>query len=86
MPLTTNAIARLSSAVGTVAAWRPPMKLNETTGMYFKRLAEISPPEQAKRYRDVFSFDPKVQAAAFEYLREHEPRHASMLIRRSPRI
>jgi acetylornithine deacetylase/succinyl-diaminopimelate desuccinylase-like protein len=28
----------------------------------------------------VFSFDAKVQAAAFEYLREHEPRHASMLI------
>ncbi len=79
VPLTSNAIARLSSAIGTVAAWRPPLKLNETTGMYFKRLAEISTPEQAKRYRDVFSFDPKVQAEAFEYLREHEPRHASML-------
>jgi acetylornithine deacetylase/succinyl-diaminopimelate desuccinylase-like protein len=80
VPLTTNAIARLSSAVGTVASWRPPMKLNETTGIYFKRLAEISTPEQAKRYRDVFSFDPKVQAETFEYLREHEPRHASMLV------
>jgi len=80
VPLTTNAIARLSSAVGTVASWRPPMKLNETTGIYFKRLAEISTPEQAKRYRDVFSFDPKVLAETFEYLREHEPRHASMLV------
>ena len=80
VPLTTNAIARLSSAIGTIADWRPPLKLNETSGMYFKRLAEISPPEQAKRYRDVFSFDAKVQAAAFEYLREYEPRHASMLI------
>jgi acetylornithine deacetylase/succinyl-diaminopimelate desuccinylase-like protein len=80
VPLTTNAIARLSSAVGTVAAWRPPMKLNETTGIYFKRLAEISTPEEAKRYRDVFSFDPKVQAEVFEYLRAHEPRHASMLV------
>jgi acetylornithine deacetylase/succinyl-diaminopimelate desuccinylase-like protein len=79
VPLTTNAIARLSNAVGTIADWRPPVKLNETSGMYFKRLAEISPPEQARRYRDVFSFDAKVQAAAFEYLREHEPRHASML-------
>jgi acetylornithine deacetylase/succinyl-diaminopimelate desuccinylase-like protein len=79
VPLTSNAIARLSSAVGTVAAWRPPLKLNETTGVYFKRLAEISPPEQARRYRDLFSFDAKVQAAAFEYLREHEPRHASMV-------
>lgn len=80
VPLTTNAVARLSSAVATVAEWRPPLKLNETTGMYFKRLAEISPPEQAGRYRDVFSFDPRVQAETFEYLREHEPRHASMLI------
>jgi acetylornithine deacetylase/succinyl-diaminopimelate desuccinylase-like protein len=79
VPLTTNAIARLSNAVGTVAAWRPPLKLNETTGMYFKRLAEISSPEQARRYRDAFSFDEKVQAQTFEYLREHEPRHASML-------
>ena len=79
VPLTTNAIARVSTAVGTVASWRPPLKLNETTGIYFKRLAEISTPEQAKRYRDVFSFDPKVQAETFEYLREHEPRHASML-------
>ena len=79
VPLNSNAIARLSSAVGTVAAWRPPLKLNETTGVYFKRLAEISPPEQARRYRDLFSFDAKVQAAAFEYLREHEPRHASMV-------
>jgi acetylornithine deacetylase/succinyl-diaminopimelate desuccinylase-like protein len=79
VPLTTNAIARLSTAVGTIATWRPPLKLNETTGVYFKRLAEISPPEQARRYRDVFSFDPKVQAETFEYFREHEPRHASMV-------
>ena len=79
VPLTSNAIARLSSAVGTVAAWRPPLKLNETTGVYFKRLAEISPADRARRYRDLFSFDEKVQAAAFEYLREHEPRHASMV-------
>jgi acetylornithine deacetylase/succinyl-diaminopimelate desuccinylase-like protein len=79
VPLTTNAIARLSSAVAAVAEWVPPLKLNETTGAYFKRLAEISTPEQAARYRDVFSFDPQVQARALAYLREHEPRHASML-------
>jgi acetylornithine deacetylase/succinyl-diaminopimelate desuccinylase-like protein len=79
VPLTSNAISRPSSAVGTVASWRPPLKLNETTGVYFKRLAEISTPERARRYRDLFSFDAKVQATAFEYLREHEPRHASMI-------
>jgi acetylornithine deacetylase/succinyl-diaminopimelate desuccinylase-like protein len=79
VPLPSNAIARLSSAVATVAAWMPPLKLNETTGAYFKRLADISSPEQARRYRDVFSFDPKVQAETLAWFREHEPRHASML-------
>ncbi len=80
VPLTTNAVVRLSAAVTAAAAWRPPVRLNETTGAYFKRLAELSTPEQAARYRDLFSFEEEVQTAAFEHLREHEPAHASMLI------
>ena len=79
VPLTSNVIAHLSSAVATVARWQPPLKLNETTGAYFKRLADISPPDRARRYRDVFSLDPKVQAETLAYLREQEPRHAAML-------
>ena len=79
VPLKTNAVARLSTAVGKVAAWKPPLTINETTGTYFRRMATISSPEQAQRYKDVLSPDPKVSGPADDYLLEHEPRHASML-------
>jgi acetylornithine deacetylase/succinyl-diaminopimelate desuccinylase-like protein len=77
VPLKTNAVAHLAAAVARVAEWRPEIRLNETTSAYFKRLAEISPPDQAARYRAVLN--PKTAAAADEYFLEHEPRHASML-------
>ena len=79
VPLTTNAVAHLSKAVAAVAEWQPPIDLNDTTAAYFSRLAAISPPEQARRYRDVMTGDPKAVAAADAWLRENEPRHASML-------
>jgi acetylornithine deacetylase/succinyl-diaminopimelate desuccinylase-like protein len=79
VPLMTNAVARLSRAVAAVAEWQPPIDLNDTTAAYFSRLAAISPPEQARRYRDVLTGDPKTAAAADAWLRENEPRHASML-------
>ncbi|MGH9346192.1 MAG: M20/M25/M40 family metallo-hydrolase [Vicinamibacterales bacterium] len=79
VPLKSNPVAHLSAAVGRIAAWRPPINVNETTGAYFKRLAAISSPEEAQRYRDVLSPDPKISGPADDYLLEHEPRHASML-------
>ena len=79
VPLLTNAIAHLSKAVAAVTDWQPPIDVTDTTGAYFKRLAAISPPEVAQRYRDVLSGNPKAAAAADLWLREHEPRHASML-------
>jgi len=79
VPLETNAIVHLSEAVGKVAKWQPPIRPNETTGAYFKRLASISSPEEAQRYRDILSPDPKVSGAADAYFRANEPRHASML-------
>ncbi len=79
VPLKSNPVAHLSTAVGKIAAWKPPITINETTGAYFKRLAAISSPEEAKRYRDVLSPDPAIASAADDYFLEHEPRHASML-------
>jgi acetylornithine deacetylase/succinyl-diaminopimelate desuccinylase-like protein len=79
VPLTTNAIVRLAAAVAAVGEWRAPIRLNETTGMYFKRLADISPRDAAARYRDILSLDPDVAARADRYFQEHEPLHASML-------
>jgi acetylornithine deacetylase/succinyl-diaminopimelate desuccinylase-like protein len=79
VPLEANAVLRLSAAVAKFATWRPPVRLNETTKAYFTRLAAISPPERAARYRDVVSGNAARVAAADEYFRKNEPRHASML-------
>jgi acetylornithine deacetylase/succinyl-diaminopimelate desuccinylase-like protein len=77
IPLRTNSIVHLAKAVAAVADWRPPVRLNETTSTYFERLAQISPPEEAKWYRMVG--DPSAVDQADEYFLENEPRHASML-------
>lgn len=77
VPLEDNAVARVSAAVAAVARWTPPVRLNETTSAYFKRLADISPPAEAARYRDVL--DPKKIDEVDAYFRRNEPRHASML-------
>jgi len=79
VPLRSNAVVHLANAVSKIAAWKPPVRLNDTTRTYFTRLAALSSPEEATRYRNLLSPDPTVVAAADEYLLEHEPRHASML-------
>jgi acetylornithine deacetylase/succinyl-diaminopimelate desuccinylase-like protein len=79
VPLKTNPVVHLAGAVARVGDWRPPIRLNETTAAYFKRLADISPPDVAQHYRDVLSSDPAKQRAADDWLFENEPRHSSML-------
>lgn len=79
VPLQSNSVVQLSDAVAKVAKWQPPIKPNETTAAYFKRLATISSPEDAERYRNVLSPDPAVSGPADEYFRANEPRHAAML-------
>jgi acetylornithine deacetylase/succinyl-diaminopimelate desuccinylase-like protein len=79
IPLESNAIVHLSEAVGKLGRWRPEIRFNETTGTYFRRLAAISPPDVARYYRDVLSTDPKVRAAADDWLFRNEPMHSSML-------
>jgi acetylornithine deacetylase/succinyl-diaminopimelate desuccinylase-like protein len=79
IPLQTNAIAHLARAIAAVTEWQPPVTLNDTTRAYFTRLAAIAEPEAARHYRGVTSSDPKAVAAADEWLRAHEPSHASML-------
>jgi len=77
MPLTDNAIGRLSKAVGRVSDWQPPMRLNDTTRTYFERLALISTPDERARYNGLL--DPRKTAGIQEYLRQNEPAHNSML-------
>ena len=79
VPLRSNPIAHLAAAVARVAAWKPDIRLNDTTRAYFKRLASISAPADARRYLDIIGSDPKLRDAADEHFLEHEPRHASMI-------
>lgn len=79
VPLESNALAHLGEAVGKIAAWTPPMRINETTAAYFKRLASVSTPEEAKRYLALLNPDPKISKPADDYMRKNEPRHWSML-------
>jgi acetylornithine deacetylase/succinyl-diaminopimelate desuccinylase-like protein len=76
-PLRSNAIVHLSQAVAKVAAWQPPMRLNDTTRTYFERLATISKPEDAARYNNLVN--PQKTAEIQEHFAEHEPGHNSML-------
>jgi acetylornithine deacetylase/succinyl-diaminopimelate desuccinylase-like protein len=64
IPLKSNGIVHLAGAVARIGDWRPDVRFNETTGTYFQ---------------DILSTDPKVRAAADDWLFENEPRHSSML-------
>lgn len=76
-PLKSNAIAHLSGAVSRIAAWQPPMRLNDTTRYYFERLATVSAPEEAARYNGIAN--PDKSQAIQDYFAEREPGHNSML-------
>jgi acetylornithine deacetylase/succinyl-diaminopimelate desuccinylase-like protein len=77
VPLLTNPVVHLAGAIEKVARWEAPIRLNETTGTYFRRLAQISPPEQAARYRDVL--DPNKVADVDRWFKANEPRHSALL-------
>ncbi len=76
-PMRTNAVVHLSRAVEKVAMWDPPMRFNDTTRYYFEKLATISSPEAAARYKGLFN---SAKASAIrEYLAENDPGSYSML-------
>lgn len=79
VPLRNNAVVTLAKAVATIGEWRPPIQLNATTRAYFQRLATISGPDSAARYRDLISGDAARMSAADRYFRDREPSHASVI-------
>jgi acetylornithine deacetylase/succinyl-diaminopimelate desuccinylase-like protein len=79
VPSRGNAVTRLSAAVGKVAQWSPPLRINETTGTYFRKLATMVPADVAQKYHDVLSPDPKVSTPAADWLLDNQPQHWSML-------
>src|SRR5882724_4419944 len=76
-PLRTSAVLHLSRAVDKIAMWDPPMRFNDTTRYYFEKLANLSTPEDAARFKGLF--DPQKSAAIREYFAEHDPGTYSML-------
>ena len=52
-PTLENAVVILANAITKAAAWETEVRLNDTTRTYFRRLAEISAPEEAYRYLNV---------------------------------
>src|SRR5438046_4950433 len=77
VPRIDNPVVHLGAAVAKIGAWETPMHLNETTRTYFERLASISPPDKAARYRALL--DPQRAKQMQRYLAENEPSMYSML-------
>ena len=77
VPLRSNAVVHLAKAIAKIAEWQPPMRLNETTRAFFERLATISPPEEAARYRTILAGDEN--GAVQEYFAANVPRFISTL-------
>jgi acetylornithine deacetylase/succinyl-diaminopimelate desuccinylase-like protein len=85
VPLRNAAIAHLAAAIAKIATWNSPVRLNETTKAYFERLAPLSSPEDAARYRALAAGD--TSAALQDYLAEKEPRiHSTLRTSVSPNI
>ncbi|MBI4528217.1 MAG: M20/M25/M40 family metallo-hydrolase [Deltaproteobacteria bacterium] len=77
IPRPDNAVVRLANAVAKLAAWTPPMRLNETTRTYFERLATISHPDAAARYKGIFDAGKRPEIE--RHFAQHELRHNSMI-------
>ncbi len=76
-PILDNAVIHLADAVAKAGRWETPMRLNDTTRVYFERLATISPPADADRYNHIA--DPARSAGIQRYLAEHDENSYSIL-------
>jgi len=52
-PRPDNPIVHLGAALGKLQTWQYPMRLNETTREYFRRMADVVDPELADLYRNL---------------------------------
>ena len=77
IPLKDNPVGSLARAVGRLFDHEMPPRLNETTREYFRRLAEISPPERAEVFRAILAPDPTPED--YERLRGLSPVYHSMV-------
>jgi acetylornithine deacetylase/succinyl-diaminopimelate desuccinylase-like protein len=79
IPTGDNPVVHLAAAIAAVGRWRAPVRLNDTTTEYFKRLAAISSGEEADRYRSILTPGSPKGKQADDYFALREPRFAAML-------
>jgi acetylornithine deacetylase/succinyl-diaminopimelate desuccinylase-like protein len=77
VPRIDNPLVHLAAAISKVGSWETPFHLNQTTKAYFEKLAGISPPAAAERYRTLL--DPQRAQDVQKYFAEHEPSVYSMV-------
>jgi len=75
-PTLDNAVTILANAIAKAGAWETDVRLNDTTRTYFRRMAEISAPEDAWRYLNVENEDE--QEAIQRHFLETFPYHYSI--------
>lgn len=78
-PLQGNAVLHLAAAVAAAGKWKVPVRLNDTTRAFFTKMAEVSPPADAARYRAILDPSSAAGVAADDYFAANEPSYASML-------
>jgi acetylornithine deacetylase/succinyl-diaminopimelate desuccinylase-like protein len=77
MPRVDNAVTAVAKAVAKLGEWRTEMRMNDTTRAYFDRMAAMSDPEDAWRYRNIEN--PDETDAIQQYFLENYPYHYSVL-------
>jgi acetylornithine deacetylase/succinyl-diaminopimelate desuccinylase-like protein len=77
VPRVDNSVVHLAAAIDKVGKWETPMHLNETTRAYLEKLAGMSSPNAAARYRALLN--PQTAKPLQRYLAENEPGLYSML-------
>lgn len=76
VPTLENAVTILANAIAKAGAWETEVRLNDTTRAYFRRMADISAPEDAWRYLNVENEDER--DAIQQHFLETFPYHYSI--------
>lgn len=81
VPLPDNALAALARAVARVHAWQAPVRLNETTRLYFARLAQVETDSDMRSAMEQLSAEGAASAAIARAaaVLSREPLHNAVL-------
>ena len=78
VPNQDSAVLGVAAAIGKIGAWSPPLRLNETTASYFRKLSTMVDPATAQKYKDLLNPDPAVHKPVEDWMKTNEPQHWSM--------